>query len=141
MTWPQPTRADHDAFCRTEGWSLVRDARGGTVKHHRTYELALPDGRILRTRISRPVDKSGYGPAIWQHILRDQLAVDEGTFWACVKDGAKPRRGPVHVAPAESIPAGVVFQLIHKAGVPEAEVARLSRDEAIARLQEFWAGS
>src|SRR4051794_37351203 len=81
---PQPTRDHHDRFCRIEGWRQVRNARGGTGTHHVTYELDLPDGRILRTRISHPVDRSTYGPAIWNHVLRDQLQVDEATFWACV---------------------------------------------------------
>lgn len=83
MSWPQPSRKDHDAFCRHEEWERVRDAVGRKGTHHVTYELNLPDGRVLRTRVSRPVDRSDYGPNLWGHILRDQLEVDEATFWAC----------------------------------------------------------
>lgn len=138
MTWPNPTRADHDKFCRNEGWQLVRDARGSTGTHHRTYELHLPDGQVRRTRVSHPVDRTDYGPELWRHILRDQLAVSDAEFWACVKKGVKPSRGTAPAPSARSIPAGVVHQLLTTVGLTEAEVARMTREEAIARLNEFW---
>ncbi len=139
MTWPRATRADHDAFCRTEGWTRVRDARGRTGTHHVTYELALPDGRILRTRVSHPPDRTDYGDALWRHVLRDQLGVSEEAFWACVRDGVRPTRGAPSV-PARGIPAGVVHRLIHTVGLSEREVARMTREEAIARLDAYWSG-
>ena len=55
---PRATREDHDDFCTTEGWILVRGATGKPVQHHRTYELALPDGSILRSRPTTPPRKS-----------------------------------------------------------------------------------
>lgn len=137
MTWPQPTRKDHDTFCRVEEWRPVRDARGRTGTHHVTYELALPDGRILRTRISHPVDRSNYGRSMWSHILRDQLQVEEGDFWACVQDGAKPDRG-IPAPPAEALPADLVHLLISRVGLDEALVAGMSKDEAVARVQRYW---
>lgn len=118
----------------------MRDARGSTGTHHVTYELALPDGRVLRTRVSHPVDRTDYGTELWRHILRDQLDVSDDEFWACVRDGAKPRRAGAAPAPAESIPADVAYQLVTKVGLSEDEVARLTRKEAIARLQEHWRG-
>ena len=93
MTWPQPDRENHDRFCRAEKWERVRDARGRTGTHHVTYELTLHDGRILRTRISHPVDRTAYGAAMWRHILRDQLDVTEDEFWACAQHGELPDRG------------------------------------------------
>lgn len=138
MSWPQSTRQDHERFCLNEGWERVRDARGRTGTHHVTYELALPDGRILRTRVSHPVDRSGYGRSLWAHILRDQLQVSEGEFWACVQNGLKPDRGVAH-PPPEALPAEVVHLLITRVRLREDEVHAMSRDEAIARLQRFWA--
>ncbi len=140
MSWPRPTRATHERFCRTEGWTEVRNARGKTG-HHVTFELALPDGRVLRTRVSHPVDATDYGPEIWRHILRDQLEVSDAEFWACVQHRTKPRRGPERVVTAAAIPVDVAWQLVHKVGLAPDEVARLTRDEAIARLQEHWRGS
>lgn len=137
MTWPQATRKDHDTFCRVEEWHLVRDARGRSGTHHVTYELALPDGRILRTRISHPVDRSSYGRSICSHILRDQLQVEESAFWACVHDGVKPDRG-VPTPPADALPADLVHLLISRVGLNEAQVAEMSKDEAVARAQRYW---
>lgn len=138
MNWPAPTRRDHDAFCENEGWELVRDARGRTSGHHaRTYELQLHDGRILRTRISHPPDGSTYGANIWSHILRDQLAVDEETFWACARDGVKPDRGQREVS-GETLPADLAHLLVTRLRLSGEEIAQMSRSEAIARMQEFW---
>lgn len=136
-TWPQPTRKDHENFCLTEGWRRVRDARGRTGTHHVTDELDLPDGRILRTRVSHPVGRTDYGPSTWKHILRDQLDAGEPQFWACVHDGVKPDRGAPET-PAEALPADVVYLLISRVGLPESEVATLTRVEAVARLQRHW---
>lgn len=138
MTWPAPTRKDHEAFCATEGWHPVRDARGRAGTHHGTYELHLHDGRILRTRISHPVNRSGYGQEMWSHILRDQLDVDQAAFWACVQGGIKPDRGASE-PPAEALPADLVHLLITRARLSEADVAAMSKDEAIARMQRYWA--
>jgi hypothetical protein len=138
MTWPAPTRAAHDQFCREEGWTVVRNARGKKSVHHVTYELVLPDGSVLRTRVSRPPDRTGYGRSMWAHVLRDQLAVDEATFWACVQDGVKPDRGQREVT-EDALPVEVAHLLVTRVGLSEAEVAGLSREEAIARLNEYWA--
>jgi hypothetical protein len=137
VSWPQPTRADHERFCVVEGWQQVRDARGRSGTHHVTYELGLADGRILRTRISHPVNRSGYGSSLWAHILRDQLQVSAAEFWKCVKDGVKPDRGLPQPS-AQVLPAEVVHLLITRVGLPEYEVKAMGKAEAIARLQKFW---
>lgn len=139
VSWPEPTRKDHDAFCGTEGWRLVRNARGRTGTHHITYELDLPDGRILRTRISHPPDRSTYGPGMWKHILRDQLQVDEPDFWACARDGIKPDRG-LPEPPATALPAELAHLLITRVGMAESEVAAMGKDEAVDRLNQYWTG-
>lgn len=137
MTWPAPTRADHDAFCRLEGWTPVRDALGRTGTHHITYELRLPDGRVLRTRISHPPNRQTYGPRLWAHILRDQLQVDESTFWAAVRDNKCPARASVQET-AEAVPAEVAALLVNRVGLSRKDIAGLTRDEAIRRLNQFW---
>lgn len=137
MNHPAPTRKDHEEFCRVEGWRRVRDARGRTGTHHVTDELDLPDGGILRTRISHPVDRSDYGRRLWSHVLRDQLRVTEDEFWHCVRDGTRPDRGGP-LPPADSLPAEVVHLLITRVGLSGAEIAGMTRPEAIARLQRHW---
>lgn len=115
----------------------VRDARGRTGTHHLTYELTLRDGRVLRTRISHPVDRTVYGAAMWSHILRDQLSVSADEFWDCVLHGRLPDRG-VPPVPKEALPADLVYLLIHRVGLAEGAVAGLTKEEAVARLQRYW---
>lgn len=138
MSFPTPNRADHLAFVRIEGWSVVKNARGKNVGHHNTFELPLPDGRILRTRISKPQDKSRtYGKSLWNSILRDQLDVTEQVFWDCVQHKILPQRGTPEPAP-ESIPVDLYHLLTAKAGLGDAQVRAMTRDQAIAAATEYW---
>lgn len=138
MSGGAASRRDHDRFCQIEGWDEVRNARGRTG-HHQTYESRLPDGRILRTRISHPVNNDTYGARLWSHILRDQLDVTQTQFWACVDDRTVPDRGvAADATPANALPAGLVHQLIHVVGVPEGEVAAMSLDQALSVMNEYW---
>lgn len=133
------SRRDHNRFCQVEGWTEVRNARGGKVGHHVTYELTLPDGRILRTRISRPPNNETYGPRLWNTILTDQLQVPEAEFWACVSNRTRPDRGTgAGEPPANALPAGLVYQLIHVAGVPEDEVAGMTLQRATEVMVAHW---
>ncbi len=133
------SRADHNKFCLIEKWTLLLDARGRGVGHHVTYELALDDGRILRTRVSRPVDTTTYGPGLWKAILRDQLDVTEGQFWACVQDKQVPDRGQASVeTTVRAMPAGLLYQLIHIAHVPENQAKTLTLEQALAIMTAHW---
>jgi hypothetical protein len=87
--------------------------------------------------VSWPVDRTDYGRGIWAHILRDQLDVDEATFWACARDGVLPDRG-APALPAEALPTDLVHMLIFKLGLDEAEIAGMSKEEAVGRLQRYW---
>jgi len=133
-SWPQPTRTAHEQFVINEGWHQVPST------HHDTFELDLPDGRVLRTRISRPPNKTTYGVQMWAHILRDQLDVTADEFWACVRDGVAPDRTPDD-APEEidgAIPIEVVELLIGRVGLTHQTLIGMTRAEAILRLNEYW---
>ncbi|MFD9132821.1 cytotoxic translational repressor of toxin-antitoxin stability system [Streptomyces bottropensis] len=132
VSWPAPDRDSHQKFCENDQWQPVH--RGGD---HDRYELALFDGRVLRTRISYPVDRRTYGRAIWGQILRHQLCVNESDFWTCVHDGVRPDRG-APAQPQESVPVRLAFQLIHEVKLPEEVVARMSKQEAVDRMNEYW---
>lgn len=137
---PTGTRADHLKFCQTERWEEVTNARGKAIAHHRTFRLHLPDGDILRTRISHPAHSpQRYSQAMWTQVLGPkQLRVTPAQFWACVERGELPDRGRTTPAPgAEAIPLAIVHQLVRE-GVPQAEVAAMSRTQALARLQALW---
>ncbi|QAY59987.1 cytotoxic translational repressor of toxin-antitoxin stability system [Microbacterium protaetiae] len=127
---PVPTREDHDDFCVNERWALVTGAAGKSVTHHKTYELTLWDGRILRTRISRPIDRTDYVARMWSHILRNQLEVTADVFWLCARDDVLPDRGAPEVAPSrKTVPLYLVRELT-RLGVSESEVLGLDAASA-----------
>lgn len=65
--------------------------------------------------------------------------VTEAEFWSCVRDGRLPDRGQhKDDLPARSLPAGVVYQLIHVAGVPESEVAGMTLPDAMTVMTDHW---
>jgi hypothetical protein len=84
------------------------------------------------------VNRETYGERLWSHILRDQLEVDQATFWACVEGGKKPDRGKPE-PPAEALPADLVHLLLTRVRLSETEVSAMSKEEAIARMQRYWA--
>jgi hypothetical protein len=133
------TRREHVRFCEVEGWRAVQSARESSNRHHLTFELPLNDGRILRTRISRPPNNDTYGKALWAHILRDQLCVTQNEFWKCVDDGEVPvRSSSMPLPPPAALPAGLAHQLVHVLALSTEEVAALSLDDAIALMNEHW---
>ena len=136
MTSPTPTRKDHQDFCTTEGWTLVRNARGKTG-HHVTYELGFPDARILRTRVTHPIDRTDCGPRIWSHILKDQLQVTDQEFWDCVHQSVVPSRGAPQ-PPDDAIPAALIYQLVIVHRMPEQDVAKMSKSEVMETLTRLW---
>ena len=136
QSWPQADRAVHRRFVETEGWVETPST------HHDTYELELPNGDVLRTRISRPPSrKHTYGRSIWSHILRDQLDVTEAEFWACVNHRQLPDRGEDDAAPIEALPVEVAQLLVDRVGLTPRQVRSLSRAEAIDRLNQYWASN
>ena len=133
------SRREHKQFCDIEGWATALNARGKPVGHHITYELSLNDGRILRTRISRPANNETYVSSLWTAILRDQLDVTEGAFWDCVERRVLPPRPGKTSSPASAgLPASLVHQLKTTLGLSDDDVAVLSKDEAVARMTAFW---
>lgn len=89
--------------------------------------------------MSRPVDRTDHGSGMWAHILRDQLDVDEATFWERARDGVLPDRG-VPAPPSGALPADLVHLLISKLGLHKTEIAGMSKEEAVGRLQRYWTG-
>jgi len=133
------TRREHVRFCEVEGWRQVQSARESANNHHLTFELPLDDGRVLRTRISRPANNESYGKALWSHILRDQLCVTQVEFWKCVDGGEVPvRSSSMPLPPSAALPAGLAHQLVHVLQLSSAEVAALSLDDAIALMNDHW---
>ena len=78
-----------------------------------------------------------FGPKPWRHILRDQLEVDDATFWSCVQDGVQPQRG-LPTPRKASLPVELVHLLISNVGLSESEVSGMTKEDAIARAQRYW---
>ncbi len=87
--------------------------------------------------MSHPVDRTVCGAALWSHILRDQLIAAESEFWDCVIDGKLPDRGAPST-PKESLPADLVYLLIHRVGLSEETSSGLTKEDAVAVLQRYW---
>ncbi len=139
MKYPAPTRAHHRGFCVAEGWVQRTTVRGRTGDPVR-FELALPDGRVLSTRISHPVSKrETYGASLWKKILRVDLEVTESEFWTCLQDGVVPSRGGLPGPTRRSIPLGLFHQLVTTVGVPEVDVRAMPTGQAAQRLADFYA--
>jgi hypothetical protein len=66
--------------------------------------------------------------------------VTQEVFWACVRDGTLPDRG-IPAVPSEALPADLVHLLLTRVGLAEEEIRRLTKPEAIARLQQYWVES
>ena len=137
MSYPAPTRRDHLRFCEIEGWTVVRSGTGSRSTHHETYELELHDGRILQTRISRPPNRTGYGAALWSHILRYQLQTSPEEFWQCVRTG-EPLARSTPAAPQGAIPTDLAHLLKNWVGLSDDQLAEMSKQAAIERAQQYW---
>jgi hypothetical protein len=106
------------------------------VNDHRRFRKILRDGTILQTRVSH--GHKQYGPGLWQRIWRHQLGLQSpDQFWEVLREkrpvlraGDQPARTPPGPG---ALPMGLVVQLVRVAGLSEAEVGRLSRQEAEAR--------
>lgn len=62
------------AYCEKNGWVLVRKT------DHFYYEKTLPDGTLLRTRVSMALHKE-IPKHLWKHILSRQLQISEEEFY------------------------------------------------------------
>ena len=135
---PQPKFSDIRRFCQIDGWEETRGASGKRGDHFR-YRKVLEDGRILRTRASHSDDEIG-DPSLWRRIWRDQLALaSEAQFWEALQSGEPVNRTQSALAPAgPSLPGWLVESLIRKVGMPPEEVAQMTEQEALDRLNEFY---
>lgn len=129
-----PTWGDLTAFRRADQWARARQTK------HLIYTKVLADGTSLRTEASRGKDSETIGEGLFHFILRVELQVSEDEFWRAIRTG-KPADRPAHPAPRPAVrrpDAGVVFQLREHLGLGDDQIAKLSRDEAIAMLNDHY---
>ena len=132
---------DHKRFVEVEGWEKKGAAKGKAKNgDHSRYSLRLRSGEILHTGVSH-----GYGaiidPSLVAAIFREQLQVTEEDFYLCVEKGIlPPRPAPGSPPPLpDALDGKLVHNLIRKVGLSQAQVAVLSKDEAVAAWQDYLA--
>jgi hypothetical protein len=131
-----PRPSDLRRFCIVDGWERAADAPGRRVSKHEIWTKRLPDGRALHTAISKGRDE--YGAPLFARILKAQLHVTATQFWAAVDKGEAPQRpGVLGTRPqGEPLPF-VLAQRLLAAGLPQSELAGLTRADAERRLEKL----
>lgn len=139
MTPTSPTWADIKAFLAADGWrELPSGARGGSSADHIFYEKTLTDGRVLQTHVSHSARKS-VSAGRFRAILRHQLEVSKDAFWDAIRTGTPVERpAPLEAPEPFQHPAWVVAVLTGRLHMSGEDIAKLSPDEAQARVQQFW---
>lgn len=124
-------------YVQVEGWE-DKDKRSGkkTGDHHR-YVFTTPTGERLFTKVSH-----GHGQihdrGLFEHILREQLCIDEDQFWAAVDRGVQPTRPSHTPTNAEgALDAKLVRNLLTKVKIAPSQLVGMSRDEALKLWQEW----
>lgn len=135
-----PKTQDLHRFCEVDEWAIRKTAKGRKAGDHTRYQKVLPDGTTLITKVSHG-RKGIDDPDLFSHILRTQLRASADQFWAAVDRGTKPVRPAAEPEPErrESIPFGLTRNLLMNAGVPQTDLARMSKADAVARWNEFLA--
>ena len=67
-----PSWKELKRYCNRDGWELYKST------DHDFYRKQLPDGSILRTKVSR--GSGQIRPALWQTILKNQLKTTQEHF-------------------------------------------------------------
>ncbi len=136
-----PTFRDLKGYLeRDGGWEEIPNlARGRRrIGDHWRYRKTLPDGAILRTKVSHALGDE-IGPDLLSHIVRDQLRTTMEHFRDVLAGRPRDDRAPAEEQ-TEPIPAWLVARLIYTVGLPEAEVRQMSPTEARARWERFTRG-
>ncbi len=118
-------------FFKADRWKLDRT----TGDAH--YEKLVAEGTLLRSKRSLGKDSAAIGPDLFRQILRVQLRVSEVDFWKAIRTGEPVARpsAPLPLAPA-GLPAWLADRLRSELGLSDAQMARLSENEARRKLQE-----
>lgn len=139
MTPNSPTWAEIKTFLAADGWrQLPSGARGGRSADHIFYEKTLPDGRVLQTHVSHSANKR-LSAGRFREVLRRQLEVSKDAFWEAIRTGTPvDRPAPVEAPEPYQHPAWVVAVLVGQLHMTGEDIAKLSPDEAQARVHQFW---
>ncbi len=129
------TYLEHDG-----GWEEIPNLTRGRrrVGDHSRYRKTLPDGTVLRTKVSHALGDE-IGLDLLSHIVRDQLRTTMDHFRDVVA-GRAANEGASPGDRMEPIPGGLVTRLLYTVGIPEAGVRQMSAEVARARWEAFTRG-
>jgi hypothetical protein len=133
-----PTYRELRKFVEVEGWEDKDKVSRKKEGDHKRYVFTTPTGERLFTRISHGRDKI-QDPDLFQHILRDQLKIDEDQFWAAVDLGKIPVR-PVPEGTVDygtSIDAKLAWNLLTKVHLTHAQLSEMTQAEAVKVWHEW----
>ena len=130
------TFGDLKAYVEQDGWTEEQNRSRNRTRtgDHWRYSKEQPDGRTFRTKVSHSV-RDEIGPSLFGHILRDQLDVDDATFWAVVHGRSVPQ-APVAPTPTP-VPGWLIQRLIVTVRMSEQEVRRLNAEDAAGAWEAF----
>jgi hypothetical protein len=127
-----PTWREIEEFCREDGWEFVRSTG------HAFFRKTLADGAVLETHRSFADDKT-MSPGRFLAIRRTQLRVGQDDFWETLRTGRPAPRPGLPLPPTPpTIPAWIARVLLDDLGLPDAEIAKLSAEEARRKVEELW---
>lgn len=127
---------DLKTYVEQDGWTQEKNLarRRSKTGDHWRYSKEQSDGPTLRTKVSHSV-REEIGASLFAHILRDQLRVDEDTFWAVVHGRTVPET-PAPSSPTP-VPGWLIQRLSATVGMSEDEVRALTAEEAVAAWQAY----
>lgn len=133
---PIPDKSDLRRFCELDGWE-----QRPTTDHHR-YTKELPDGTILRTKVSLGRGQVCDDPALWSRIWRHQLQLEsEEQFWEVLQSREPVPRGEPQPEPQQPrMPAWLFDYLIYRVELDEDKALGLSEEEAMEIYMEHIKG-
>ncbi len=121
--------ADLRAFFHADEWKQDRN----TGDQH--FEKTLLGGRVLRSKRSLGKGSDAISNDLFKWILRVQLEVSEEAFWNAIRTGKPVQRPSSQLPePTPTLPEWLVGALKREVGISEEDVAKLSREEAEAKL-------
>lgn len=95
---PVPDEKDLRRSCELDGWE---ETEATSPDQHR-YRKRLPDGSVLRTKVSRGRGPVVRNPGLWTNIWRHQLGLEsEDEFWEVLRTGGPAPRGAAPAEPPE----------------------------------------
>lgn len=125
---------------RDGGWEEVPNLTRGRrrVGDHWRYRKTLPDGTILRIKVSHALGHQ-IGQDLLGHIVRQQLRTTMEHFHDVVA-GRATSEAVAGEPQVEPIPGWLVARLMYTVGIPEPHIRRMSSEEARARWEAFTRG-